>query len=165
VFGETGGTWHLAGPALPASLGGQRVRVLRLTRAGGQNVALLEAGSAPSISLLAAWTSDGGQHWRRSPVLGAGGSAAVSASFGDGAVGVVLAADRAETISGPRSSWRRLPTLPGGRAVLLALPGAGRTEALAASAGTLTAWQLAGSPAAWVKAQSIKVPIQYGSSG
>jgi hypothetical protein len=79
-------------------------------------------------------------------------------------MGVVLAGNRAETISGPGSSWRRLPALPAGRTVTLALPGTGSTEALAADAGTLTAWQLAGSPSAWVKTQTIKVPIQYGSS-
>ncbi len=169
VFGETGGTWRLTGPALPASLaaapGGRPVRVLRLTRSGDQDVALLEAGAAPSLSLLAAWTSDGGGHWRVSAALRAGSSAAVSASFGDSGVGVVLGGGRAETISGPGSSWRWLPALPSGRTVTLALPGAGQTEALAASAGTLTAWRLAGGPAAWVKAQTIKVPIQYGSSG
>jgi hypothetical protein len=169
VFGETGGTWQLTGPALPVSLAaapsGQPVRVLRLTRSGDQDVTLLEAGAAPSLTLLAAWTGDGGRHWRRSAVLRAGGSAAVSASFGDGGVGVVLAGGRAETISGTGSSWRQLPALPAGRTVTLALPGAGQTEALAASAGTLTAWRLAGDPAAWVKTQTIKVPIQYGSSG
>jgi hypothetical protein len=170
VFGETGGIWQLAGPALtppagaPASLGGQRVRVLRLSRAAGQDVALLEVGAAPSLSLLAAWTGDGGAHWRLSPVLRTGGTAAISASFGDEGLGVVLAGNRAETISGPRSSWRRLPALPAGRTVTLALPGTGATEALAADAGTLTAWQLAGNPGAWVKTQTIKVPIQYGSS-
>jgi hypothetical protein len=165
VFGETGGTWRLTGPALPASLSGESVRVLRLSRSGNQDVALLEAGAAPSLSLLAAWTGDGGGHWRVSAVLRAGSSAAVSASFGDGGVGVVLAGGWAETISGPGSSWRRLPALPAGRTVTLALPGAGQTEALAASAGTLTAWRLAGGPAGWVKTQTIKVPIQYGSSG
>ena len=170
VFGETGGTWQLAGPALtpsagaPASLGGQRVRVLRLSRAGGQDVALLEVGAAPSLSLLAAWTGDSGAHWTVSPVLRTGATAAVSASFGDDGVGVVLAGNRAETISGPGSSWRRLPALPAGRTVTLALPGTGSAEALAADAGTLTAWQLAGNPGAWVKMQTIEVPIQYGSS-
>ena len=163
LFAKTAGTWQLASPALPASLSGQPVRVLRLSRSGNQDVALLEVGTAPSLSLLAAWTSDG-EHWRLSPVLRTGGSAAVSASFGDGEAGVVLGGNRGETISGPGSSWRRLPALPGGRTVTLALPGGGVTEALAANAGTLTVWRLAGDPGTWVKAESITVPIQYGSS-
>jgi hypothetical protein len=170
VFRETGGTWQLAGPALtpsagaPASPGGQRVQVLRLSRAGGQDVALLEVGPAPAVSLLAAWTGDGGAHWTLSPALRTGATAAVSASFGDDGVGVVLAGNRAETIPGPGAAWRRLPALPAGRTVTLALPASGPTEALAADAGTLTAWRLAGSPVGWVKTQTIKVPIQYGSS-
>ena len=67
----------------------------------------------------------------------------LSASFGDGEAGVVLGGNRGETISGPGSSWRRLPALPGGQRVTLALPGGGVTEALAANAGTLTVWRLA----------------------
>ena len=55
-----------------------------------------------------------------------------------------------------------LPSRPAGRPVTLALPAGGGTEALAAAAGTLTVWQLAGS--GWAKVQTIKVPIQYGSS-
>ena len=137
--------------------------MLRLARSGNQDVALLEVGTAPSLSLLAAWTSDG-ERWRLSPVLRTGGSAALSASFGDGEAGVVLGGNRGETISGPGSSWRRLPALPGGQRVTLALPGGGVTEALAANAGTLTVWRLAGDPGTWVKAESITVPIQYGSS-
>ncbi len=163
LFAKTAATWEQAGPALPASLSGQPVRVLRLARSGNQDVALLEVGTAPSLSLLAAWTSDG-ERWRLSPVLRTGGSAALSASFGDGEAGVVLGGNRGETISGPGSSWRRLPALPGGQRVTLALPGGGVTEALAANAGTLTVWRLAGDPGTWVKAESITVPIQYGSS-
>ena len=69
VFAYTAGAWHLAGPALPAALAGQHVRVLRLTRTGSSNTALLEAGTGSAASLLAAWTSDGGRHWRLSPAL------------------------------------------------------------------------------------------------
>ena len=136
--------------------------MLRLARSGNQDVALLEAGTAPSLSLLAAWTGDG-ERWRLSPVLRTRGSAALSASFGDGEAGVVLGGNRGETISGP-GSWRPLPALPGGQRVTLALPGGGVTEALAANAGALTVWRLAGDPGTWVKAESITVPIQYGSS-
>jgi hypothetical protein len=57
-----------------------------------------------------------------------------------------------------------LPALPAGHAVTLALPAAGTIDALAADGGTLTAWQLRNGSATWSKTQTIKVPIQYGSS-
>jgi len=165
IFSDTGGTWHQAGPALPAALAGRTVQVVRLTRIGTQDVALLEAGGPPDVSLFAAWTSDGGQHWALSPVLRLGGSYAVSASFGgSGGVAVVLAGNRGATLAGPGNSWRQLPALPAGHAVTLALPAAGTIDALAADGGTLTAWQLRNGSATWSKTQTINVPIQYGSS-
>ena len=145
IFRYTGGSWHQAGPALPADLAGRTVQAARLTRIGTRDVALLQAGGPPDVSLLAAWTSDGGQHWTLSPVLRLGGSHAVSASFGSSGEVAVVA-------------------LPAGRAVTLALPAAGITDALAAAGGTLTAWQLRDGAATWSKTQTISVPIQYGSS-
>lgn len=166
IFASAGGTWHLTGPALPASLAGQRVRVLRLSRAGGRDVALLQAGTGASASLLAAWTSDGGQHWQLSAPLGLDGAAPVSASFGaGGATAVVLSANRGEILAGPGASWRALPRLPAGHTITLAMPAAGITEALAASGSQLTVWQLTSGSAAWARTQAINVPIQYGSSG
>jgi hypothetical protein len=166
VFAYAGGSWHPAGPALPAPFAGQRMRVLRLSRAGHGDVALLEAGTPPSASLLAAWTGDGGLHWRLSPVLGLGGAHPVSVSFGSGgAVGVVLSGNRGQTVAGPGASWRALPPLPAGRAVTLALPAAAIADALVADGSTLAVWRLAAGAAKWARAQVIKVPIQYGSSG
>ena len=165
IFGYTGGRWHQAGPALPTALAGRTIQVARLTRIGTQDVALLAAGGPPDASLLAAWTSDGGLHWTLSPVLRLGGSYPVSASFGsNGQVAVVLAGNQGATLAGPGSSWRRLHELPAGRAVTLALPAAGLTDALAADGGTLTAWQLRDGAASWSRTQTIDVPIQYGSS-
>lgn len=63
-----------------------------------------------------------------------------------------------------RDGWHGLPALPSGRAVVLAVPADGSTEALAADGSTLTTWQLTGQPVRWASTQSIKVPIQYGSS-
>jgi hypothetical protein len=165
IFGYAGGTWHPAGPALPAALAGQRVQVIRLTRTTAGDVALLEAGTTGSVRLLAAWTGDGGQHWKLSPVASLGASYVVSASFGPGgAVAVALGDGRGLTIASPGTTWQPLASLPAGRAVVLALPASGGTDALAADGSTLTAWRLTGSPGRWVKAQSVKVPIQYGSS-
>ena len=163
VFAYAGGTWHQAGPGLPASLARQPVRVLRLSRTASGNVALLQAGTGPSASLLAAWTSDG-QQWRLSPAFRLGGAYPVSVSFGSGgATAVVLSGHRGETLAGPGASWQALPPLPSGRTVTLALPATG-TDALTADGGSLTAWQLAPGSATWDRTQTIKVPIQYGSS-
>jgi len=165
IFAYAGGTWHQAGPALPAALAGQPVRVLRLSQAGRVDVALLQAGTGPSAGLIGAWTSDGGQRWKLSAPFGLGGAYAVSASFGsDGATEVVLSGQRGETLAGPGASWRALPPLPPGRTVTLALPAAGITDALAADGSSLTVWQLRPGSAAWARTQAIKVPIQYGSS-
>ena len=165
IFGYGAGAWHQAAPSLPAALAGQRVRVLRLSRAASGDVALLEAGTGPSASLLAAWTSDG-QQWRLSPAFGLGGTHAESVSLGSGgAIAVALAGHRGQILAGPGASWRALPPLPAGRTVTLALPAAGITDALAASGSALTVWQLRSGSAEWAMTQAIKVPIQYGSSG
>jgi len=164
VFGRQGGTWQLAGPELPAALSRQPVQVIRLSQAGGRDVALLQAGTGASSSLLAAW-ADGGRAWTLSPALAIPGSHTVSASFGaDGAVAVVLSGGRGVTLSGPGATWRRLPPLPPGQAVVLALPAPGTTGLLATAGSMLTAWQLTGQPGRWTRTQSVKVPIQYGSS-
>ena len=164
VFGRPGGTWQLTGPELPAALSRQPVQVIRLSQAGGRDVALLQAGTGAAASLLAAWAGDG-RAWTLSPAFAIPGSHTVSASFGaDGAVAVVLSGGRGVTLSGPGATWRQLPPLPPGQAVVLALPAPGTTGLLATAGSMLTAWKLTGQPARWTRTQSVKVPIQYGSS-
>ena len=68
--------------------------------------------------------------------------------------GAVLAAGR----------WQLLPALPPGT-VALAPAADGTTDALAVHQATLTVWQLASPGGSWTTAQTISVPIQYGSSG
>ena len=79
--------------------------VSRQKLAERRNVALLEAGSLGSVKLVAAWSSDGGQHWALSPVADLGSSYAVSTSFGrDSAVGVALSNGSGQTQSEQRPS-------------------------------------------------------------
>ena len=106
MLGYTGGAWHPVGPHLPAALNGQQIRVLRLTRASHGDVALLAAGTAPSARLLAAWTSDGGQHWALSPVLRAGMRRFPRRWRAGGGLGVVLAGKRAEIVAVAGSPWQ-----------------------------------------------------------
>jgi hypothetical protein len=169
IFAERGGQWHAAGPVMPASLSSRPVRVLRLVRTGDRLTALLQAGAGRTARLLVAWQASG--RWTLSAALPLSAAGVTSSSFGrDGGVAVELGGRRAEYLAGPGSSWRALPALPPGHAVTLALPsGGGAVDALAASRSVLTVWRLhagmAGGAGSWVKAQTTKVPIQYGSSG
>ena len=168
IFGYSGSAWHAAGPALPATVAGDRVQVLRLTATPAGNVALLLAGP----DLFAAWTSDGGARWTVSPPLTTGAAGVSSAAFGSGgAVGLLLSNGKTATADGPGSSWQSLPAAPPDTALLAFAPSAahaakaGQVEALAAKGTQLTVWQLNAPAGTWTSAQTITVPIQYGSSG
>jgi hypothetical protein len=77
---------------------------------------------------------------------------------------MLLTDGRAETLAGPGAAWRELPAPPRGTAALATGPN-GAWDALVVSAVTLTIDQLAPGSGTWDKAQVIRVPIQYGSSG
>jgi hypothetical protein len=163
IFADAGGTWHAAGPALPAALAHQPVQVLRLTTTSS-TIALLVAGTGSDASLLAAWSPDSGSHWTLSPPLRLNGAAPSSASFGPGdATAIMLNGSRGQAVAGPGALWRALPALPPGTATLAVGP-AGGFDALAVARTKMTIWQLAPRSAAWSKAQIINVPIQFGSS-
>ena len=164
IFASAGGTWHAAGPALPAALASQPVQVLRLTSTASSTIALLAAGTGPATSLLTAWSPDTGSHWVLSPPLRLNGATLSSASFGPGdTAAIVLNGNRGETVAGPGAPWRALPALPPGTATLASGP-AGALQALAAGRTTMTVWQLAPGSPAWARTQAINVPVQFGSS-
>jgi len=166
IFAYTGGAWHLAGPALPATYAHQGISVLRLTTTAGTTTALLAVGTGSGAQLLAAWsTGDSGARWALSRPLPLKGTKPTSASSGPGgAVAVVLTGNHAQTITGPAGAWRPLPALPPGTATLA--PGAsGGWDALAVHSTRLTVWQLRPGQAAWASTQTISVFIQFGSSG
>jgi hypothetical protein len=163
IFARTAGTWDAVGPSLTGPLAARQVQVLRLTATSAGNIALLQAGTGGSASLLAAWSSDG-IHWTVSPALPAGsGQVRASGTGASGTVWLLLAGGRAETVSGPGTAWRVLPATPPGTAALAAGSG-GTFDALAVSGAKLTVYRL--SPdGAWREIQVLNVPIQYGSSG
>jgi hypothetical protein len=165
IFAYAGGAWHPAGPALPASYARQRVTVLRLATTAGTTMALLAAGSGAATHLLAAWSTGGGGHWALSPPLPLRGARLTSASSGPGGgVAVVLTGNHAQAIAGPGGSWSQLPALPPGTVTLAPGP-AGGWDALAVHRTRLAVWQLPRGGAAWAAAQTINVPIEFGSSG
>jgi hypothetical protein len=160
VFAESGGTWQAAGPALPATLGGDQVQVLGLASVPSGTSALMTAGT----HLIAAWTN--GTGWTVSAPVAAG--TVVASGFGPaGSVWVLLGGRRAEVIGGAGGAWQALPAVPAGTQTLAPVTGGG-WDALAVSGSSLTVWRFgatatAGAP--WVQVQAIDVPVDYGSSG
>jgi hypothetical protein len=164
IFAARNGTWQAAGPALPATLGHRVTAVLWLTRTSRGIVTLLETGTGPDASLLAAWSAGGG-HWTMSPPVRLNSAKLASASIGPaGAAALVLTGNRAETITGAGATWRSLPALPAGTATLAPGPSGG-FDALAVHRTRLTIWQLGPGTAAWHATQAMNVPVQFGSSG
>ncbi len=164
IFAESGGSWHAAGPVLPAAFAGQAVTVLRLVRVGSQLVALIKLGTGRGAGLLVAWSARRGG-WSLAPLLRLGGGAVSSSSFGTGgSVAVELTGSRGAVVS-PGRQWTTLPTLPAGTMTLAAGPVTGTLDALAVHHSVLSVWQLGQGAAAWAKTQTMKVPILYGSSG
>jgi hypothetical protein len=154
IFADRGGSWHAAGPAVPASLARQDIDVLRLTAAGPGLVALLKAGA----SIVAAWYD--GSRWTVSAPLHA--ATLTSTAIGPGGfVGVILNGSHGATLAGPGAAWHALPALPKWAATL-ALGSSGQVDAIAARGGTFRDWRLG--PGGWSLAQTIDVQIPYGSS-
>jgi hypothetical protein len=165
IFADRNGTWQSIGPHLPATLAGQTVAVVRLTRVANRTTALLKVGNGPAAGLLAAWSADNGSHWALSPSLPLNSAKLSATSFGPaGGVAIVLSGSRARAITGPGAAWRPLPALPSGTATL-ALGTDGKFDALAVRGSRLTVWQLSPGTTTWRTSQAMVVPIQYGSSG
>jgi hypothetical protein len=165
VFSYSGGTWQAVAPSLPSGAAVDRLQVIRMTSTPNGLALLLQATRGPSDRLYAEWaTGPAAQHWTVSgPLSLAGGQPAASGFGSGGAAWVLLPGGHAETIAGPGGSWRALPAPPADTATLAAGPG-GAMDALAANGSEFTAWRLAASATAWSKVQTMKVPIEYGSS-
>lgn len=102
--------------------------------------------------------------WRASAALPVSGPVTASGTLASGGVWVLLPGGRAATVSAPGQQWVLLPPVPARTTVLASGPD-GAVDALAVSGTTLTVWRLAKAATVWSAAQTIKVPIQYGSSG
>jgi hypothetical protein len=164
IFTLIRGTWQLTSPALPAAYANQAITVLRLTT-GATTTALLTAGTGTAARLLAAWSRDGGVHWTLSPPLPLNGATLTSASTGpDHSLAVTMTRRRAAVVTSAAGSWQQLPVLPPDTATLAPGPSGG-WNALAAHGTQVTIWQAAPGARAWARAQVIKVPVPYGSSG
>lgn len=97
-----------------------------------------------------------------SGAITSGGLAGATATS-PGGVWVLMPGGQAATISGPKQQWLLLPPTPAHTTVLASGPGRS-IDALAVSGSRLTVWQLDRGATIWTKAQTMNVPIQYGSS-
>jgi hypothetical protein len=171
IFRLAGGRWSRSGPVLPAALARQDVDVLQMASTGHGVAALLVAGRGTAARLLGAWSNQDATSWTLSQPYQPGPARPLSASFGHGALGVVLSGGRAVSVSGPGAAWRSLPALPGrassvpgGGATLAGAPGGG-FEALSARGSQLSVWVLSSGGSGWSRSQVINVAVPYGSSG
>lgn len=184
IFAYAGGSWHPAGPAMPAALAQQRISVMQLATAGRRTIALLTA-TAPggAASLTAGWASASGR-WALSGALQLGSARILSTAAGTAAgpfpalaasvakpraasaAGIILSNGRAETVV-EGESWQRLPALPLHAAALVLGPGR-QISVLVPRGGLLTAWNLTATArthaVTWIRTQAMKVPIPFGSS-
>jgi hypothetical protein len=165
--GSPGGGWQRL--SLPVS--GQLVRLgagTVLVRAKTGLTAVWPGGwvaYAPLTSSAkpsgAAWTASAPLPVA-SAVIASGGLAGATATL-PGGLWVLLPGGQAATIGGPGQQWLLLPPTPAHTSVLASGPG-NAVDALAVSGSTLTVWQLDRGSTIWTKAQTMSVPIQYGSS-
>jgi hypothetical protein len=173
LFGETGGSWQLAGPIVNAGRGREATGVLRLETSGVTTL-LATVRRAGHEALEVAWEqNDSG--WTMSaplPVPGAG-SVRASAVGADGRVAVLIRrpnSKRAVFDVGPGGrAWSSLPPAPSGAAGL-AFPGvtptvdAAPVDVFSVKGNALGVFELTPSGATWSHVQTTLVPISYGSS-
>jgi hypothetical protein len=166
------GSWQSNGPTLGASLRAGVTDVLRLQVTGATTTALVTAGRATQRALVALWRI-GDAPWAVSRALPLrSGESVLSSSVGaDGTLAVLLdtpgGTGRALDIASG-GTWSRLPPPPP-RTVALATPVissmAGSTvDAFTVDGEQLGIFALTPSGAKWVRVQSSRVSLAYGSS-
>jgi hypothetical protein len=166
VFVASGTGWLSAGPGIPGVSGGP-TEVIRLVQTAAGTSALVSAGSGRATRLFALWSGNGLRSWTVSAGLALGrGRLASTGVTGTGGFVIAVAGpgDRrtASVISPSTGSWERLAPLPPGTESVTATPEGG-FDALAPNQSTLVVYGL-GHPG-WGRIQTLRVDIQYGSSG
>jgi hypothetical protein len=169
IFSRYGKGWNLVGPTLPESLDHSEVQVLSFQRSASGTSALLSVATGTDTDLVVAWATNNG-HWSISPALPLDASWHVTSIGPKNATGIfVLLAGpnrsvQANLLSGPNTSWQRLPPLPAGTATL-AFGSKNQIHALVANNVEFSDWMFSTNSNGWIKGQSITIPIQFGSSG
>jgi hypothetical protein len=171
LFSEHAGTWTAAGVTLARPLREASTSVWRLESDGSTTTALVSATLAGHTSLVALRSVDGAAWKQSSPLpLGAGAHAALATAVGPNGTLAVLYRKKsgvAAAVFGTGGSWSGLPQPPRSTTALAPSPmtsGGSTFEALAVDGSELGVFGLSPSGSSWVRLQSIKVELAYGSS-
>lgn len=167
ILTRDAGSWQLRGPRLPGAAGARTTSVLRLQGGPSGTAGLVEAGRGSAATLFAMWRASPSASWSLSPPLRLHGRL-VATGFGPSGGMVVVTggakgATRAESVTGPGTSWVALPAPPKGTAAVAAGPG-GTVDALTVASRDFVDWRLDPSTDGWSRSQTLRVPIQYDSS-
>jgi len=160
---------RLAGGGSSASRASGAVSVLRLETSAAGLSGLAGARNGGAVTLVAFWQGAGQGAWSQSPGLPVprGWSVRATATGGGSGPGeaVLLGSGTRRTIAtvaGPGATWVALPAPPAGTEAL-AVRGAA-TDAFAASGTHLSVWSVTAGSSSWSRAQTVNVPVPYGSS-
>jgi hypothetical protein len=166
VFVASGTGWLSAGPGIPGVSGGP-TEVIRLTQTAAGTSALVSARSGRATRLFALWSGNGLRSWTVSTGLALGRGRLASTGI-TGAGGFVIAVagpggtQAASVVSPSTGGWERLAPLPPATESVTATPEGG-FDALVPNQSTLVVYGLGGT--GWGRVQTLRVDIQYGSSG
>lgn len=165
LFVLADGRWTQVGPTLPAGAG-VPLQVMRLAGSSTGAAALVSTGSGAHVSLYALWSTDGLRTWTTSPGLALSGRSLVSTGTTPSGGFVVSAAaaggrPSAWAVQPTGAAWRSLVATPAGSSAVVATPSGGYA-ALVVRTSVLDVYSLTGG--VWQRSQTLRVPIQYGSS-
>lgn len=166
VFAEDGNSWRSIGPKVDPA--GARVKVLSVRTTAGEPSALFSLSSSSGTRIVDGWRESSGS-WRLSGglSLGAKGRLVSIGAAPDGGEFVVYRdgslPERLAVVQGPTARWKTFPVLPKGTETV-AFPTAGRVDALQVDDTVMTDWVLTAHASAWVRRQTARVSIIFGSS-
>jgi hypothetical protein len=165
IFTSTPTGWESVGPGIPGG-GGGPTEVIRLDQTATATGALVVVGGGGNARLVALWSGNGLRTWTVSAGQSLDGGALLSTGLSpDG--GFVIASKGSDgtvsawTVGGSATQWQPLARLPSGTTSVTSTPDGGY-DALVPQQSTLEVYGLAST--GWGRVQSLRVPIQYGSS-
>jgi hypothetical protein len=174
VFTPRAGAWTQVGTTLSRRLGALSTSVVRLESGGAGATALVDARrSGQNANALVALRQKAGGWTASAPLAVPSNGSLLASSVGpDGTVAVVVGPKSAPIAYDlvPGGAWTRLPSLPPATSALGPLKaavglGGPSLDAFTVEGTQLGVFALTPSGTEWAKAQSIQVPLAYGSSG